>query len=627
MESKRKANGAASPDYDDRAAKRRKVVESYDLSKGETQESTTAYGLSLLDQIRRTSDKSGRRVAGYFETLPPRQGNEEYYARTRMPISFETIEEKLQNGDFQNLSELESYLKRMITNAKEWFHKSSSEFDDAERVRKAVSNYMTKNNPAYQNRNYQAVATPLPEDGAMSTTPLKSELAVAKTEGAADDVEDDADDGEENGTETPRKLPPAKPDHQYEDVPYKGLNFQQAQEKIVEEGLRHSTEDYDGPYFEPFINLPPRSLKDYYSMIKEPMCLKKLQKLVRGVQGRNDVTGVTELKSWAQFEEKAKLLWTNAYYYNEDGSDIFVLAQELETFLKKEIKEAKAHASEPSQPKIKLKVGNQQSEPPSNRKITLNVGNSRGVSTDSPVPNATASPAPVPEVNGTGQVQPSLAVPEKTRSVSVAAPSPSPSVAPTSKGEETRVSPSVRPPSATPAYATPGPPRPGPHPPVPAQPQFQPLPAPPMEQKRLRLPGKGQADALISQMRLLFHRSSGGEPTATTVMPDRKEMQQSATVNLPADSNRMTMTITLPELLQERHYSLWAMFDRHNLKCSTPYDPQQAYGDRVFEAMLHQGLNVIEVHLIAAIPKHERLPGGPDTELEIFTVYANVMRN
>ena len=40
--------------------------------------------------------------------------------------------------------------------------------------------------------------------------------------------------------ESPRPaLPMAKQDHQYEDVPFKGLDFQQAQEKIVEEMLRH----------------------------------------------------------------------------------------------------------------------------------------------------------------------------------------------------------------------------------------------------------------------------------------------------------------------------------------------------------------------------------------------------
>lgn len=63
------------------------------------------------------------------------------------------------------------------------------------------------------------------------------------------------------------------------------------------------------------------------------MSIKKLQKLVKGVQGRNDATGVSEFKSWNAFEEKAKLLWTNAYFYNEEGSDIYVLAQELEVSL------------------------------------------------------------------------------------------------------------------------------------------------------------------------------------------------------------------------------------------------------------------------------------------------------
>lgn len=87
---------------------------------------------------------------------------------------------------------------------------------------------------------------------------------------------------------------------------------------------------YDDAYFEPFINLPPRALKDYYKVITDPLSLKKLQKIVKGVHGRNDATGVSDFKTWGAFEEKSKLLWTNAYFYNEEGSDIYVLAQELE---------------------------------------------------------------------------------------------------------------------------------------------------------------------------------------------------------------------------------------------------------------------------------------------------------
>jgi hypothetical protein len=71
-------------------------------------------------------------------------------------------------------------------------------------------------------------------------------------------------------------------------------------------------------------------LKDYYKMISDPLSLRKLQKMVKGVQGRGEPTNVTEFKTWASFEDKAQLLWTNAYYYNEEGSEIYELAQELE---------------------------------------------------------------------------------------------------------------------------------------------------------------------------------------------------------------------------------------------------------------------------------------------------------
>lgn len=52
--------------------------------------------------------------------------------------------------------------------------------------------------------------------------------------------------------------------------------------------------------------------------------------MVKGVHGRHGPTGVSEFKSWGAFEEKSKLLWTNAYFYNEEGSEIYELGQELE---------------------------------------------------------------------------------------------------------------------------------------------------------------------------------------------------------------------------------------------------------------------------------------------------------
>lgn len=200
-----------------------------------------------------------------------------------MPISLQTIEQKLEKGEFRNLAELESYFKRMIANAKEFYPRSSTTFDDAERVRKALSNYMTKTNPAYNNRQYQALPTPLPPEGQGDVVEEEAEDAVepdadAEVEAQYEQNDEDApgededaegntaveEDNEEPNSRrksiilkrrgpdrssrnsvsyvqgSPRiSLSYARPDHLYENVPYKGLSLQQAQDKIVEELIRY----------------------------------------------------------------------------------------------------------------------------------------------------------------------------------------------------------------------------------------------------------------------------------------------------------------------------------------------------------------------------------------------------
>ena len=95
-----------------------------------------------------------------------------------MPIALDTIEGKLKRHEFPNLTTLESYFKRMIQNAKEYNEKGSQVYDDAERIRKALSNFMTKTNPAYKLiPGYVAFPTPLPDqaDGAASDEDVDGE--------------------------------------------------------------------------------------------------------------------------------------------------------------------------------------------------------------------------------------------------------------------------------------------------------------------------------------------------------------------------------------------------------------------------------------------------------------------
>ena len=52
--------------------------------------------------------------------------------------------------------------------------------------------------------------------------------------------------------------------------------------------------------------------------------------MVRGIKGREKPTGVTLLKSWQAFEDEVGYIWNNAREYNEDGSEIFKWASQLE---------------------------------------------------------------------------------------------------------------------------------------------------------------------------------------------------------------------------------------------------------------------------------------------------------
>jgi len=73
-------------------------------------------------------------------------------------------------------------------------------------------------------------------------------------------------------------------------------------------------------------------LVDYYKQIKEPISLNGIYKKVRGIsgaKGRETITGQSEFRSWDALENEAKKVWLNAQEYNEDGSDIYIVAGEL----------------------------------------------------------------------------------------------------------------------------------------------------------------------------------------------------------------------------------------------------------------------------------------------------------
>lgn len=134
----------------------------------ESAETTTDLGLKLISQLKKSQDKNGRAVALQFIDLPSSDRYPDYYQKTAMPLSLNMIEERLEKFEYENMEQLEADLKRMVQNAKDYNSSKSSVFEDAERIRKALSNYMPKHNPAYLRAEYRAYPTPIPQELALS---------------------------------------------------------------------------------------------------------------------------------------------------------------------------------------------------------------------------------------------------------------------------------------------------------------------------------------------------------------------------------------------------------------------------------------------------------------------------
>ena len=158
------------------------------------------------------------------------------------------------------MTTLESDLKRMVANAKSYNETSSEIFSDAEKIRKVVSNYMPKENPAYKDKDYVSFPTPIPDE--MQTRSGTKASAPSADVGVEAEVDADGETDPEQATGKPRRLTLHGPSNQKDQMrrrasstpavqeaadageSFEGNTFQQAQEKIMTEMIQLKNEEY-----------------------------------------------------------------------------------------------------------------------------------------------------------------------------------------------------------------------------------------------------------------------------------------------------------------------------------------------------------------------------------------------
>ncbi|KAF2750793.1 Bromodomain-containing protein [Sporormia fimetaria CBS 119925] len=700
---KRKAAGAAQADNEGRPAKRQKVPDEPPATptakdNEETHETTTNRGLKFLESLRAAKDKTGRPIATHFLELPDKNELPDYYDVIKLPISIQTMEDKLKAHGYATLGQLESDCKRLVNNAKMYNDKKSLVYEDAERLRKTASNWMTKHNPAYRIRGYQAMPTPIPgEDGTTPARPPPRVAAPTPRPPPATPTPDLTERPRRTAAPVPNTPAPSKLRHSVsapkvektDSTSFDGKTFQEAQEQIITGLIDYVEPESELHIFLPFVNLPSRSLKDYYQLIKHPVSLSGVQRKVRGVIGRNQPTGFTLFKSWNAFEEEMSWIWRNAREYNEDGSDLYNLSVELEEMFKEQLAAAKAKVEEPPQPKLKINMSTAAPLPQPKQQLKLRLRQSPSSEAHTPRARSSATPGVIVDndallrqqrhvhdgLNGSSEKPQTPQASGRTPSVSIApqpsrlgaaspaaangikndVPSPAlSSVRPATMVSDGRTSVSgqtphpMAPPQTVsrPASGSPHPngvlaPQPAAYNPYHTPPNHYVPPTNPQAGVFRPSPLKNLNDALIPKVTITTAPTLNlPKPFTMTIPAHKQKMVQSITINLPPSHSHLQITPYLPVALDGRpwrsFYTLNGKLYSESLRTypsqgvngvAPGYEQGRKKGEPLYDAKLQPGVNRVEVEVIAEKKgKHESKDPKEAVEIERCVIFVNLMR-
>ncbi|KAJ5202411.1 Bromodomain [Penicillium cf. viridicatum] len=410
------------------------------------------------------------------------------------------------------------------------------------------------------------------------------------------------------------------PESQAESEAYfEGDSLQTAQDKIMSELTRLKDSDGEDVSY-PFIGKPDRNLyRDYYEIIQHPVSLRSIQKRVRGTDSRKNSSKTTAYPTWQSFEEEVSYVWRNAREYNEDDSDISILAGVLEDHFHRRVAEAKKLVPNPLESSDTLSKNDGhpsdvtfKNESQGNTQDTAGAGlpagqeinrSSRGCSLggqfDSPRSSTITTPS------GSEQQQnSSMSAQGLLDSMSNAA--------------TLTISTSQNPPNASfdvssdvPQHSSSG----SAH----CQPHFG---YSPMD-SLLRQSGQGPRMALISNVRILTHASLSLQPDfCLDIPPSSLVSQQNITVHLPPSHNVLTVRPHLAASTSQRQVKIVALVGIQRLHSS---------GDAAtlsYDIHLHPGMTKVDLEAIAGpargVPKSG--PPGSDVDYERVTLFFNLLR-
>ncbi|KAJ6120249.1 hypothetical protein N7523_004529 [Penicillium sp. IBT 18751x] len=442
------------------------------------------------------------------------------------------------------------------------------------------------------------------------------------------------------------------------EVNFEGDSLQAAQDKIISELTRLRDADGEEVAY-PFIGKPDRNLyRDYYEIIHHPVSLRSIQKKVRGTDSRKKPSKVTAYPTWQSFEEEVSYIWRNAREYNEDGSEISVLAGVLEEHFKRRVAEAKKLVPDTIQvdgrqatetPRIKLKMGAKNLEPAAS-KLTLKMreqtletpskddGPPSGVTVDN---ESLKRQQDLVRVGSASQDVDTTQMSPRARSLRRNLVSPKSSAATTpSASEQLRNVPVHRRDPTGPLedensiahsqhaetrssqglHGSPLDSSSGFHSnDAPSQQAHEPSPL----DSLWRRPGQNAYSALIRNVQIITHPSLSLERDLRLDIPPSASLtQQTVTISLPSWCHLMRVKPTLAVGTAQRQVKIVALMDMQRLH------PSGEASALAYDIQLYPGTTKVDLEAISGpargVPKSG--PPGSDVDYERVTIFFNLLR-
>ncbi|XP_075039190.1 protein polybromo-1 isoform X2 [Mixophyes fleayi] len=237
----------------------------------------------LYETVRSCRNNQGQLIAEPFFHLPSKKKYPDYYQQIKNPVSLQQIRTKLKNQEYESLDHLESDLNLMFENAKR---------------------YNVPNSAIYKR-----------------VFKLQQLMQAKKKELARRDL--DIEDGDSMISSATSDTGSAKRKSK--------KNIRKQRMKILFNAVLESREPVTGRRLcELFMFKPSKKdYPDYYKIILEPMDLKTIEHNIRADKYATEDAMMDDMK----------LMFRNAWHYNEEGSQVYNDAHVLEKVLKEKKKE------------------------------------------------------------------------------------------------------------------------------------------------------------------------------------------------------------------------------------------------------------------------------------------------